>query len=85
MERQQVVPAAAVRVLVLEVVRERLTVVDKLQRRVRVLQAVPGRAGPVVWAVRVDQVQVDRVQGEDLREAICRRCCPGFLRGLWLI
>ena len=66
------------RALVLEVVRERPTVVDKLQRRVRVLQeVVPGRAGPVVW--------VDQVQGEDLRGAIYRRCCPGFPRGLWLI
>ena len=81
MVQQRVVRVVLVRALVLEVVRERQTVVDKLQRRVRVLQeVVPGRAGPVVWAVRVV-----RVQEEGLRAAICRRCCPGFLRGLWLI
>ena len=61
-------------------VKRQRVVVDRLQRRVRVLLQVAVRAALVAWAV-----QVDRVEEEGLREEICRRCCPGFLQGVWLI
>ena len=96
MAQRRVLPAP-VTALALAAVRGPPVLVDKLQRRVEevntdlaeqalfgsgvgfllVLLEVLGREGLVVWAVQGE--------GEDLREGTCRRCCPGFLRGPWLI